>query len=365
MFKFHIANPIPLVDAAGWDTGTEEQQKRWHQYRNHAAESEDDPHWTDYSITGSAMSALFDAGFKSKISLYFEKKGTYKPAPPSAETQWIFDFGHFAEEVSAQLFAKKTGYTVFNDTVMYQHGAYKWAVADMDRRYVRPDGEEGILECKTTSFANREKWQDGWPKGYEIQLRFYMAIANVKHGALCCFWGNGANDFAYYEFERDLELEEELFATAYSFIDDLRNNREPNPEEVMGGSAAEELKSIFAVSDPTLGKMEIPAEYESAIRAYSTYSEQISSLNAQVKDLTAKRDSLVAPLLLHLKNTPAAFLETKEEIFDISYKSNSPTEKVSFKEVAKNDKALAEELRNKGFVTSSAARPFKVKVIKK
>lgn len=363
MFKLKIADPIPLCDVAGWDTGTPEQQKKWHQLRNHAAFDETDPHYVKYTVSGSIIAALYNVGFKILLELWHTKLGDYKEPAPDDEKQWIFDFGHLMEDVTAALFAKKTGYYVYNDTYIYQHGAYPWAVADKDRMYVRADGEEGVLELKTTSYENRKKWMDGnWPYNYELQLRFYMAVANVNHGALACCWGNGESDFAYYEFERDLELEEEIFEKAERFIQSLYDGIEPSIEDIPGTAAYDAVKRVYAKSSGE-SKMELSPEYANALAAYCSYQQKIDEQKKVIADLEKKQKELIADVLLAMKEAPAAYVQTEDTFFDISYKSAKPISRVSFKDVAKKRPDLAEALKDADLVSTTSARSFKVKKI--
>jgi len=51
--------------------------------------------------------------------------------------------------VVAQIFAKKTGLSVYEDHWMYQHPFFPFLIADVDRFVTLPDGRKAILECKT------------------------------------------------------------------------------------------------------------------------------------------------------------------------------------------------------------------------
>ena len=49
-----------------------------------------------------------------------------------------FQIGHLLEDVVAQIFAKKTGLSVFEDHWMYQHPIFPFLIADVDRFVVSP-----------------------------------------------------------------------------------------------------------------------------------------------------------------------------------------------------------------------------------
>ena len=93
----------------------------------------------------------------------------------------------------AYFYARRTGNVVTDDNYLYQHAYLKYALANIDRRYTRKnDGEGGVLECKSLTYHKAEDWADGAiPIYYEIQLRYYLAVLDEKHGAFRgAFWGN-------------------------------------------------------------------------------------------------------------------------------------------------------------------------------
>ena len=59
----------------------------------------------------------------------------------------------------AQIFAKKTGLSVFEDHWMYQHPFFPFLIADVDRFVTLPDGRKAILECKTAHYDMQFKWR--------------------------------------------------------------------------------------------------------------------------------------------------------------------------------------------------------------
>ena len=70
-------------------------------------------------------------------------------------------------------------------TIVYQHATLEYALANIDRRYTRKeDGEGGVLECKSLTYHKAADWADGAiPIYYELQLRYYLAVLDEKHGA--------------------------------------------------------------------------------------------------------------------------------------------------------------------------------------
>lgn len=94
----------------------------------------------------------------------------------------MFQIGHLLEDVVAQIFAKKTGFSVYRDQTMYQHPLFPFMLADVDRFIHLPDGSTAILECKTAHFDTMCKWANGAvPRHYELQVRHYMWISTTVY----------------------------------------------------------------------------------------------------------------------------------------------------------------------------------------
>ena len=113
-----------------------------------------------------------------------------KPAK-KCQCQSIAD-GTSLEPVAAYWYGAKTGNTVTEDTNLYQHADHPYALANFDRRFTRAsDNETGeILECKSCTYHKADEWADGAiPLYYELQLRFYLAVADVNIGAFSAVSG--------------------------------------------------------------------------------------------------------------------------------------------------------------------------------
>ena len=124
--------PVPLVDTA---TLTNED---WLQ-------------WRKKGIGGSDVAAALGLSpYRTARELYFDKIGV-EPVIEQEDKSIMFEIGHLLEDVVAQIFAKKTGFTVVRDQMMYQHPLFPFMLADVDRFLELPGGKRGILECKTSA----------------------------------------------------------------------------------------------------------------------------------------------------------------------------------------------------------------------
>lgn len=263
-----MAAPILLCDTTGMSND------RWLECRMHGPKGD-----IPYTIGGSDVAAIFGVSpWTTPLELWMIKKGRMKPKPKDNADQ--LEMGHLLEPIAAYWYAKKSGNYVYDDKGLYQHADHPYALANFDRRYERAsDGQPGILECKSCTYHKAEDWvDDAIPLYYEFQLRFYLAVADVQHGAFSCFWGNNpANDLAMPEIKRDLVKEDMIFERLDEWIWSLEHDVPPTMSGVKPTLAMESLARIYGASKPGLPTIELPYKFERQLR-------QIANLQAKVKE---------------------------------------------------------------------------------
>ena len=194
-----MAAPNILCDTAGMTNA------QWLAARMHGPSGK-----IPYTVGGSDVAAVFGVSpWTTPLELWMIKKGRMKPPAKSNANQ--LEMGHLLEPIAAHWYAKKTGNRVYEDTNLYQHADHPYALANFDRRFERAsDGEPGILECKSCTYHKASEWDDGAiPLYYELQLRFYLAVADVEIGAFSAIWGNNPdNDLAIPDITRDKAKED-------------------------------------------------------------------------------------------------------------------------------------------------------------
>ena len=263
-----MAAPIMLCDTAGMSN------ERWLECRMHGPKGD-----IPYTVGGSDVAAIFGVSpWTTPLELWLIKKGRMKP--PKKMNQDQLDMGHMLEPIAAEWYARKSGNHVYQDTGLYQHADHPYALANFDRRFTRAsDGEDGILECKSSTYHKADHWADGAiPLYYEMQLRFYLSVADVTHGAFSCIWGNNPeNDLAMPEIERDSAKEDMIFERLDEWIWSLENDKPPTMSGVSSSLAMESLARIYGASQPGLPTIEFPRKYERSLR-------QIAMLQGKVRD---------------------------------------------------------------------------------
>ena len=106
--------------------------------------------WLSYrklGIGGSDVAAIMGISpFATIRDLYNDKLGI-EPLIEEEESNWVAkEVGHRLEDLVAEIFAKKTGLTVFPVRKMFRHPLYPFMLADVDFFIIFPDGSYGILD---------------------------------------------------------------------------------------------------------------------------------------------------------------------------------------------------------------------------
>ena len=85
-------------------------------------------------IGGSDAGTVMGVSSRSLTRLVLEKQGKWNAPPADRKLQFIFDWGHAAETVSARHFGRVTGFEVFRDNRMFAHPPIQGAgIGDGDR----------------------------------------------------------------------------------------------------------------------------------------------------------------------------------------------------------------------------------------
>ena len=340
-----MAAPILLCDTAGMSN------ERWLECRAHGPKGN-----IPYTVGGSDVASIFGVSpWVTPLELWRIKKGLMK-TPPKLNPDTL-EMGHMLEPIAAHWYAKKTGNTVINDTNMYQHADFPFALADFDRRFIRAsDGEKGILECKSCSWRVAREWDDGhYPYNYELQLRFYLAVADVNHGAFAAVWGNNPdNDFAMPTLERDKVLEDMIFGRLEEWIWSLENDKPPTMADVEPSLALKSLAKIYPQSDPSKPTIEFPLKYEAKLRRMIALQSEIGDHQEEVKKLTKELEALSVRFAEMMMDHEHGVLETTSDklLIDFVTKTSRRTDTDALK---KNHPAVYEDV-----MKTSLSRKLKV-----
>lgn len=269
-----MAAPIILCDCTGMDND------RWLECRAHGPKGD-----IEYTVGGSDVATIFGLSpWTTPLELWMIKKGRMKPKTPPNPDQLAM--GHMLEPIAAHFYARRTGNLVSEDNHLYQHAHFPYALANIDRRYTRKeDGEPGILECKSLTYHKAEDWADGaYPAYYELQLRYYLAVLDIKYGAFSALWGNNPDhDLATPHLIRDTAKEDIIFEKLDRWIWSLRNDKPPTMADVKPKPAMESLAKIYGASLKGLPTVEFPKKFEPHLRKIAELQAKNTALGKEIK----------------------------------------------------------------------------------
>lgn len=275
-----MAAPNILCDCTGMTN------EMWLKCREHGPKGN-----IEYTVGGSDVATIFGLSpWMTPLELWMVKKGRMKPKSPPNPDQLAM--GHMLEPIAAHFYAQRTGNTVTDDNYLYQHATLEYALANIDRRYTRKeDGEGGVLECKSLTYHKAADWADGAiPIYYELQLRYYLAVLDEKHGAFSALWGNNPeNDLATPHIERVQAKEDIIFEKLDRWIWSLRHDKPPTMEDVQPQLAMDALARIYGAGKKGLPTIEFPRKYEPQLRKIAALQEE----NAQLKGAIKKNEEAI------------------------------------------------------------------------
>ena len=283
----------------------------------------------DITIGGSDMSSVYNISpwrtatelwrTKRDAFLKFNGKPSNVPMPVFTEEENVTAkaLGHLYEPYVGQVFKKKMeadGHTValITDKHTYQCGElltdadgfpvedangdpvlkYPFALANVDGLPI-VDGEQVLLECKTTSSSNFEtiaEWKRGVvPPYYDVQVRWYMAIMDIDVAYIVCTWSLSEADCAIIRIDRDRVFEAEMLQKVSDFVQSIRDGIEPDPDEDNPALLQKYYTKLYGA--PTVSQstdISSDPEAEETIRDIEKIKREIASTEAYLAKLEEK-----------------------------------------------------------------------------
>lgn len=285
----------------------------WLKWRQHGPfyDNPMDPNYIPVCIGGSDCAVIFgDSPWKSRLELFHEKSGVKQPKYERKMDQDILDAGHQLEDYVAKNFKNfmqanlgiaPTTIEIWNDTNMYQHPYYPFAVCNLDRR-IKINGLEGILEIKTTgNFHDIDScWKKGiCPKKYEWQCRYYMATMNLPYTYIACMWGFTVKEMAVVRIERDIEIEKLMMETVQEFVDFCQMGIEPEMQESHLETLSKYYLRLYGEIDTKAPALEFPDNDKTRdlVEEALAIEKEKSLLDEQMESLKEREAKVVSQIL--------------------------------------------------------------------
>lgn len=294
--------PVALCDTKNYTEKEWADGLRQHgpAYKNPA-----DPNYIPVCIGGSDVAVVFgDSPWKSKLELYHEKSGTAVPKFARKKPEDILMAGHMLEDFVAHLFRPymekncgipESAITVTNDTVMYQHPDYPFALVNLDRR-ITVNGVPGILEIKTTgNWRDIEKWKGGIvPKKYEWQCRYYMAAMDLDYCYIACTWGYSMNEMAVIKIDRDKAIEDTMMETVAEFVECCEMGIEPDEQTKNIEVLSKYYERLYGIEKKPSSTIDLPDNEET--REIADLALEIGERRAEIEKLQSVVDEMEAKI---------------------------------------------------------------------
>ncbi len=289
--------------------------------------------WLAYrrkGIGGSDAAAVLGISpFRTGVDLYYDKLG--QNVEDDGQNWVAKEMGTQLENLVARIFAKKTGLAVCPMPVMFQHGEHSWMLADVDRLVNLKDGSTAILECKTTNYNARDKWEyDGKPivpQYYEAQGRHYMAVMNLDRVYFCCLYGNSEDDVIIRSIDRDLNYEAELLALEENFwVNHVQAKVPPPYIEDDGALVLESLRRCMGPSYKDVPPASLTEAQSENVRRYVELQEQRGTLNASARVLDKEMERLKARIVADMGGSWSASCDSEGGSYAVTMK---PSRRVS------------------------------------
>ncbi len=320
------------------------------------AEETDKATWLELKkkhISGTDAGVIMGVNpYKTPYALFFEK---VLPAGKLAEddvgSKESVHFGKVLEEVVATEFTRRTGLKICRKGTLADR-CCDYRIANIDRKII---GENAGLECKTTSYMNREAWGDGKiPEHYYYQCLHYMLVLFcdadgkllAKYRDACWYIAClvGGQKFVYRKIEFNQDDAYELAAAEKRFYGRLQNNL---PPPITGAPSDEEFAKRTR-ADKGGGRL-------------SSDLDEIATRLRNLQEVEKEAKTAMQELKNKLIEAMREYETAESQNFTFSFKSSKPREMVQIAKLKENEE-IYNMLKGKGFITvSSPTRTFRMK----
>lgn len=221
-------------------------------------------------IGGSDAPAIAGAvDWASQMSVYLDKLGLVEN--DLSDNEAVF-WGSRLEGTITDRVEEVTGLPVTNRQGFYAHPELPWMLATVDGITTNAEGEEGLVEIKTTGAWRAKTWKDDVPLHVFVQTQHDMAVVGLPWAIVGVLIGG--QKFETHHIARDDAYIAQLIELESDFY---HNHLVPQVPPAVDGSKASEdaLKVLFPEDDGTELTTDDPA-LEMAARKYLDYKLECS-----------------------------------------------------------------------------------------
>lgn len=224
-------------------------------------------------IGGSDIAVLMGIStYKTPYQLYLEKRGESTDESKESQVQY---WGSTLEQIIRQEFEKRNNLKVHcpNDTQI--HPLFQFIRGNVDG--MLEDGS--VFEAKTCSAFMANKWDDGIPLNYKLQVALYCAITSAKKAHVAVLIGG--NDYREFIYDRDFQLESQIIKASCDFWDCVQDGVPPPPVDLS------DLKLLYPESKPKSTKPS-NEEVDTSIQSLREVRENMAKLKKEEEEIKYK-----------------------------------------------------------------------------
>lgn len=235
-----------------------------------------------HGIGGSDAAAIAGLNrFKSPLAVYLDKIGEIDNDTDSEYAYW----GNVLKDIVAKEFEKRTGKRIHKVNTILVHSEYGFMIANVDAMI---DGEDAVLECKTTAAWNAKEWKDDEiPQEYIIQVQHYMAVTNTSHAYLAVLIGG--NKFMIKDIARDDELIQNLIKIEKEFWNLVKTK---TPPQIDGTKSSTQILNILYPRSNSV-ELSLPQSVDRIIEERNTLTQQIKRLG----EMKSKKENQIKAMM--------------------------------------------------------------------
>jgi len=233
-------------------------------------------------IGGSEAPAICGAvNWASPMSVYLDKLELTDKKEINESMEW----GNRLEVPVTEKVEEVTGHEVVSRQMFCSHKDYPWMLATVDGVTENDNGEQGLVEIKTTGSWRGKTWADDVPLHVFVQVEHDLAVTGLPWAIVGVLIGG--QHFQLHTVKRDDEYIEQLIALEKDFY---TNHLEPQvPPAIDGSTSAEDmLKILFPADDGTEATRDEPE----IIAAAKRYLEEAEECRIQEKEKRAAANKL-------------------------------------------------------------------------
>lgn len=289
-------------------------------------------------IGASDAADICGVGFGGPLGKWLEKRGE---TPPKTMNESM-EMGLWFEDAIAKRFEHKTGWKVKPANYILVHPTHTFMSCSLDRWTEDESGDEIPLEIKNVSEYMADRWQDGPPDYYRIQVQHQLAVTGKPYAYIAaCIGGNRVQ---WWKIERDDALIAAIIEIEAKFWELVQTGQPPAIDE------SEEAEQVLRLVYP-----------ESEQGKSITLDDDLTTTYRHLRQAQVSEDLIAAEiqgyknkLLDAMKDAEAAYLPGQDKPV-ITYKS-TPSRRLDIKRLSSDHPELVQP-----YYTETVQRRFLVK----